>query len=55
MHLRLSPYLILLITAFFWAGNFIVVRATHEVLPPITLALWRWVLAVVVLLPFTAR
>lgn len=55
MHLRLSPYLILLITAFFWAGNFIVVRATHEVLPPITLAFWRWVLAVVVLLPFTAR
>ena len=55
MRFRLSPYLVLLITAFLWAGNFIIVRATHEVLPPIALAFWRWVLAVAVLLPFTAR
>ncbi|VFQ47196.1 eama domain [Desulfoluna butyratoxydans] len=35
-----------------WAGNFIVARGFHHSLPPVTLAFWRWVIAVAVLLPF---
>ncbi|NBC12195.1 MAG: EamA family transporter [Gammaproteobacteria bacterium] len=36
----------------FWAGNFVLARALHADLPPLTLAFWRWTLALVILLPF---
>lgn len=45
-------YLLLTFTALFWAGNSIVGRAARDVMPPVALAFWRWVLALLVLLPF---
>lgn len=46
-------YLLLTLTALFWAGNAIVGRALHTSVHPVTLAFWRWTLAALFLLPFT--
>lgn len=40
-----SPYLLLTLAVFFWAGNFIVGRAVRADIPPIGLAFWRWFVA----------
>ena len=42
-----SPYLLLTLAVFFWAGNFIVGRAVRADIPPIGLAFWRWFFAAV--------
>ena len=52
---NISPYLLLTLTALFWAGNAVVARALHTLLPPATMAFWRWVLALLLLLPFVLR
>jgi drug/metabolite transporter (DMT)-like permease len=49
---RASPYLLLGLAVLFWAGNFVVGRAAHEVVPPIAFNFWRWTVALLVLLPF---
>lgn len=49
---RASPYLLLGLAVLFWAGNFVVGRAAHEVVPPIAFNFWRWTVALAVLLPF---
>lgn len=49
---RVSPYLFLVLTNLFWAGNFVVGRAVHGMIPPAGLAFWRWALAWLVLAPF---
>ena len=46
------PYLLLILTTLFWAGNFVIGRAMHSVLPPIVMAELRWTLALIILLPF---
>jgi drug/metabolite transporter (DMT)-like permease len=51
---RVSPYLLLVLTNLFWAGNFVVGRAVHGLMPPAGVAFWRWVIALVVLAPFAA-
>lgn len=48
-------YLLLATTTLFWGGNFIVGRAVSAEIPPIALAWWRWLFALVVILPFTAK
>jgi drug/metabolite transporter (DMT)-like permease len=35
-----------------WSGNFIVARALTDSVPPVTLAFFRWLVALIVLLPF---
>lgn len=50
-----SPYLLLTLTTLFWAGNAVVARALHDLVPPIAMAFWRWTLASVLLLPFVIR
>lgn len=45
-------YLLLILSTFFWGGNFVLSRAVHADMPPLALAFWRWVLALVVILPF---
>jgi len=50
-----SPYLLLTLSALFWAGNAVLARALHNLLPPATMAFWRWVLALLLLLPFVMR
>jgi drug/metabolite transporter (DMT)-like permease len=47
-----SPYLLLTLTALFWAGNWVVGRAMRDDASPVSLAFWRWVLAWVLLFPF---
>lgn len=51
----MSPYLLLTLSALFWAGNAVVGRALHEAVPPLTLTFWRWSIALVILLPWIAR
>lgn len=45
-------YILLILTTLFWAGNFVLGRAMHLVLPPIMMAELRWGLALLLLLPF---
>ena len=54
MGARPSPYLMLLSAMFFWGATYVIVRAIHEDVPPITLNFWRWVVVLVLLLPWTA-
>ena len=42
---------LLLVPPLLWAGNAIVGRLVHELIPPLTLNFFRWVLAFVLLLP----
>ncbi|HSV28472.1 MAG TPA: DMT family transporter, partial [Candidatus Omnitrophota bacterium] len=46
---------LLVLPPLFWAGNALVGRAVVGDIPPVGLSFWRWVLALVVILPFTAR
>ena len=41
--------------ALFWSGNFVVARAFVADIAPVTLAYWRWQLALLVFLPFAWR
>ena len=46
-----NAYILLSFTALFWAGNSIVGRAARDLIPPVSLAFWRWTLALLLLLP----
>ncbi|MDP2826708.1 MAG: DMT family transporter [Sulfuritalea sp.] len=48
---HLSPYLLLTLANVFWAGNWIIGRAFRGELPPVALSFWRWVVALLCLLP----
>ena len=54
---RLTPGTVaMLVTApLLWAGNAVVGRMVHDLVPPITLNFLRWVLALALLLPLTHR
>lgn len=45
----------LVLTPLFWAGNAVVARGVVDEIPPTSLAFWRWVLALVIILPFGIR
>jgi drug/metabolite transporter (DMT)-like permease len=47
-----QPYLLLCVTALFWAGNAIVGRLAAGHIPPVTLSFLRWSLAFLIVLPF---
>lgn len=38
-----------------WSGNFVVARGLIDSIPPVSLAYWRWVVAVIVFLPFALK
>ena len=42
-------------TVILWSGNFVVARGLNQAIPPISLAFWRWVVAIVFLLPFAIK
>jgi drug/metabolite transporter (DMT)-like permease len=47
-----QPYLLLSLTALFWAGNIVLARHVGDHVPPITLTTIRWFGVFVILLPF---
>jgi len=52
MRFRLThPYLLLTLTTLFWSGNMVLGRAIREDIPPVALAFWRWVIALLLVLP----
>ena len=50
-----QPYILLSLTALFWAGNAIVGRAIAGEFPPMALSQLRWLIAFVIVLPFAWR
>lgn len=54
-HKILLGYLFALGSTAIWSGNFIIARGLNESIPPVSLAFWRWVVAVVVFLPFALK
>lgn len=46
------PYLLLWLPPAFWAGNLVLGRGLAETMPPVTLAVGRWLVALMLLLPF---
>lgn len=38
-----------------WSGNFIIARGLHDNIPPVSLAFYRWLVAVIVFLPFALK
>lgn len=47
-------YLFALAATAIWSGNFIVARGLSDQIPPVSLAFYRWLVAVVALAPFAA-
>jgi len=47
-----SPYLLLTLTPFFWACNWILGRGLHAEVPPMAMTFYRWAFAIVFMLPF---
>ena len=53
---NLKAYVFLVLCTLFWAGNFIVGKiATLFEIPPFTLNFYRWLIAFLILLPFTYK
>ena len=48
-------YLCAIAATLFWSGNFTVARGVTENIPPIALAFWRWMTAVLILAPFALK
>ena len=48
-------YFLLILPPLFWAGNSVLARGIAELVPPITLSFWRWLIALMILLPFSWR
>ncbi len=46
-------YLLLILPPLFWAGNSVLARGVAELIPPVAMSFWRWVIASAILLPFT--
>jgi len=49
------PYLLLTLSALFWSGNFVLSRGMHAAIPPVSLAFWRWTVALLIIAPFGLR
>jgi len=45
------PYLLLVLTTLFWSGNMVIGRAIRDQVPPLSLAFWRWAIALALVLP----
>ncbi len=49
-----SPYLLLTLASLSWAANWVVGRAMRNEMAPVAMGFWRWSIALLILLPFTA-
>ena len=54
-NIKSLPYLLLAIAPLCWAGNAVLARGVIHIIPPVSLAFWRWVLAFLFLLPFAFK
>jgi drug/metabolite transporter (DMT)-like permease len=54
-HTTSAAYVLLILTALFWAGNWVIARGIQGYMSPIAMAFWRWLAALVILLPFVLR
>lgn len=45
-------YLLLAIAPLCWAGNIVLARSVVDIIPPVSLAFWRWTIASLLLWPF---
>ena len=53
MNNNFKAYFMLILCAFFWSGNFIVGKfATLYEIPPLTLNFFRWLIVLIILIPF---
>jgi drug/metabolite transporter (DMT)-like permease len=50
-----TGYLCAIAATAIWSGNFIIARGLSDSIPPVSLAFWRWTVAVAVFLPFAVR
>jgi len=50
-----TPALIFLVPPLLWSGNILLARGLNDVLPPVGLSFWRWLLALLILSPFALR
>ncbi len=50
-----SPYLLLIFTMMFWSANSVIARSVVETVPPMHLSFLRWLVALLILLPFAWR
>jgi drug/metabolite transporter (DMT)-like permease len=50
-----TAYTLLVLTALFWAGNWVIARGIQGQMSPIAMAFWRWLAALLILLPFVAQ
>lgn len=46
-----TPWLLLVLTSLFWAGNSVAGKALTGVIPPMALTFWRWLLALMLITP----
>jgi drug/metabolite transporter (DMT)-like permease len=49
----LWPYLLLMVPPLCWGGNAVLARGVVDLIPPISLAFWRWIVALAILYPIT--
>ena len=54
-NIKSLPYLLLAIAPLCWAGNAVLARGVIHIIPPVSLAFWRWLLAFLFLLPFAFK
>jgi drug/metabolite transporter (DMT)-like permease len=47
-----SVWLLAALPPLFWAGNFLIARLLRDAVPPFQMSFWRWVVALLILLPF---
>jgi len=46
-------YFLLVLPPLLWAGNSVLARGVADLIPPVAMSFWRWVIALAILLPFT--
>jgi len=52
LKIKPSPYFLLIIATVIWGGNFVVGRAFHGDIGPLSLNFWRWLLSGLILAPY---
>ena len=50
-----TAYTLLVLTVLFWACNWVIARGIQGYMSPIAMAFWRWLAALLILLPFAIR